>query len=334
MPERLAAPRSLFKGVTSSCKRRVLVYGDSLTAGYYNGGSAFEPYGLQLAKVLAPELDVEVQCCGLIGLGVEEMAKKLRDPQIEDVRHRMGRGISHILAEQGPFDLAIIMGGTNDLAHGIPLPRIMRALQALHGACWEAGVPTAAMTVPPNRGIGRRTAYAKKWRDLNGQITNWAAGVGEIDAPARIVDVEKLVPFGSGQKALLWEKDGLHFSPAGYRQLGSGLASHVQSLLKPSDQPLAIQQNEATDFLKVPGAIRSPVLRQSPRSSQGGETTPVPRRSLRADDSWCAQPKDQSRRQNSWQGYAAVSQARARVQNRYLATQETSRFVNHCFGAI
>jgi len=262
MPECLEAPRNLFNGVSSSCRRRVLVYGDSLTAGYYNGGSAFEPYGLQLAKVLAPELDIEVQCCGLIGLGVEEMAKKLRDPQIEDVRHRVGQGISHILAKQGPFDLAIIMGGTNDLAHGIPLSRIMRALQTLHGACWEAGVPTVAMTVPPNRGVGMRTTYAKNWRDLNGQISNWAAGVGKLGAPASIVDTEKLVPFGSGQKALLWEKDGLHFSPAGSRQLGRGLASHVESLLKPSDQPLAIRRKGATDFLKAPGAFRFAPLRR------------------------------------------------------------------------
>jgi len=260
MPERLEAPRSLFDGVSSSCAWRVLVYGDSLTAGYYNGGTSFEPCGLQLAKVLAPELDVEVQCCGLVGLGVEEMAKKLTDPQIKDVRHRTGQGISHILAEQGPFDLAIIMGGTNDLAHRIPVPRIMRALQALHGACWEVGVPTVAMTVPPNHGVGRKTAYAKNWRDLNGQIANWAAGVSEIDAPAQIGDVEKLVPFGSGQKALLWEKDGFHFSPAGSRQLGTGLASHVDSLLKPSDQPPVIQRSEATDFLKGPGGIRFTAL--------------------------------------------------------------------------
>jgi len=215
MPERLEAPRSLFNGVSLSCERRLLVYGDSLTAGYYNGGTSFEPYGLQLAKALAPELDIEVQCCGLIGLGVEEMAKKLTDPQIEDVRHRMGQGISHILQEQGPFDLAI--SGTNDLAHGIQVPRIMRALQALHGTCWEAGVPTVAMTVPPNHGVGRKTAYAKNWRDLNRQMANWAAGVGEIEALAQIVNVEKLLPLGSGQKAMLSEKDGLHFLPAGSR---------------------------------------------------------------------------------------------------------------------
>jgi len=258
---RLVAPRSFFNGVSSSCARRVLVYGDSLTAGYYNGGTAFEPYGLQLAKVLAPELDVEVQCCGLIGVGVEEMAKNLTDLQIEDVRHRMGRGVSHILAEQGPFDLAIIMGGTNDLAHGTPLPRILRALQALHGACWEVGVPTVAMTVPPNHCVGRRTAYAKNWRDLNRQIASWAVS-GETNAPARIVDVEKLVPFGSGQKALLWERDGLHFSPAGSRQLGSGLASHVESLLKISNQLPAIQRNKAADSVKASGAIKFTALRR------------------------------------------------------------------------
>merc|ERR1712079_195281 len=81
---------------------------------------------------------------------------------------------------------------------------------------------------------------------MGGQIAKWATGVGEMDAPARIVDVEKLVPFGAGQKALLWEKDGLHFSPAGSRQLGRGLASHVESLLKPSDQPPTIQLVQAT----------------------------------------------------------------------------------------
>jgi len=70
---------------------------------------------------------------------------------------------------------------------------------------------------------------------------------------------------------------------------------------------------------------KSEVAWQTPRSSQSGETTPVPRRSLRADDSWCAQPTDQDWGwQNSWEGYEAISQARASVQNRYPATKETS----------
>jgi len=67
---------------------------------------------------------------------------------------------------------------------------------------------------------------------------------------------------------------------------------------------------------------KSEVAWQSPRSSHD-EAAFVHRRSLRADDSWCAPSIDQSWRQTSWQGYAEVSQARASVQNRYPVKQQT-----------
>merc|ERR1719327_192047 len=95
---------------------RVLCYGDSLTAGFYAGGRKFSPYGAALEEAMTAQgLDAEVQIMGLSGHQGSQMVAELEAPvTAADITGRRGKGLGHILDEEGPFDLVILMAGTND----------------------------------------------------------------------------------------------------------------------------------------------------------------------------------------------------------------------------
>jgi hypothetical protein len=81
------------------------------------------------------------------------------------------------LAEQGPFDLVIIMAGTNDVAvPDISVEKALASLKSMHEACWEAGIPTVALSVPESvvTGTSNWPKATKKWHAINKAIANWA----------------------------------------------------------------------------------------------------------------------------------------------------------------
>lgn len=193
-----------------------------------------EPYGLELAKALAPEIDVEMWSCGMSGVTAQAMSTRLHDPSIRDSLHRKGQGICKILADLGPFDLAIIMAGTNDLEESHP-EMIAKNVQMLHEACRNAGVPTVALSIPPS-GFNHSRRL-----DANAGIARWAESRC-ASAPERLFDVAKVLPFpepGTAEEDArwkLWEADELHFSPEGSQSLGRSLAPMVSSLLRQGEE--------------------------------------------------------------------------------------------------
>eukprot|EP00811_Abedinium_folium_P002388 NODE_12190_length_1240_cov_2.490566.p2 GENE.NODE_12190_length_1240_cov_2.490566~~NODE_12190_length_1240_cov_2.490566.p2 ORF type:complete len:194 (+),score=47.85 NODE_12190_length_1240_cov_2.490566:239-820(+) len=165
------------------------------------------------------------------------MAASTDEPEMYDAVYRRGAGIGVILKREGPFDLALIMAGTNDLGRSPNARAVAREVEALHTACHAHGVRTLALSMPPNRLVGRDSGYTAKWRLLNSSLKTWASGSGR--GLTQFVDTAKLVPYTDATEGLLWERDGLHLSPAGSRQLGERLAEYVRPLLggAPAAQP-------------------------------------------------------------------------------------------------
>mmetsp|Transcript_128557 Transcript_128557/g.333271 ORF Transcript_128557/g.333271 Transcript_128557/m.333271 type:complete len:430 (+) Transcript_128557:83-1372(+) len=197
--------------------RRILCYGDSLTAGFAANGQQFEPYGRAMAERLAGAgTACEVAVCGLSGKTAREMVAT-SSTSLADIVGNRGKGLVRALEEDGPFDLVLIMAGTNDMGHGAQPETILQDLQRLHGLCHERGVPTVALAPPPAPVAGSareqmRQRFTAKLRALSQGMERMVACVD----PADIVPASALG---------LWEQDGLHFTPAGSRQFGAGLAS-------------------------------------------------------------------------------------------------------------
>lgn len=221
---------------------RLLAYGDSLTAGYYDHGDRFLPYASVLAELLAPDFDVEVWVCGLSSFTASRMVQGLAQRSLKDGVGRRGQGLQAILAEKSSssnpfFDLVLLMAGTNDLASKSERAvRICNNIKALHAVCHEYNVPTVALSVPPNAVMAlqsrseQKKAYKVRWNQLQEQLEAWATGAGAREGVAQFVDTQQLVPFS--EDSGYWEADGLHLSPEGSRQLGRGLASQLGMLLR------------------------------------------------------------------------------------------------------
>eukprot|EP00928_Gymnodinium_smaydae_P082404 TRINITY_DN65746_c0_g1_i1.p1 TRINITY_DN65746_c0_g1~~TRINITY_DN65746_c0_g1_i1.p1 ORF type:complete len:495 (-),score=65.56 TRINITY_DN65746_c0_g1_i1:203-1651(-) len=240
MPERYRASISMDDLEVAPPRRRILAYGDSLTAGFCDDGDRFEPYGSVFCEALAPAIDAEVFVCGLSGLEAADMAMTLTRRKIEDCVGRVGSGLRRILVEEGPFDLVLIMAGTNDLGDPKqPAAPIATTVKALHTACHCEGVRTVVLSVPPSDGLLSDRSYQKRWSRVNSLLKTWALGEGVQEGVALYVDTATIVPFETGR---FWEDDGLHLSPSGSAHLGSSLARLLVPLL--AEIPPSLSANE------------------------------------------------------------------------------------------
>lgn len=205
---------------TSALRPRVLAYGDSLTAGFCDGGATFAPYGPTLAR----ELGVGVRVHGLSGWTAGEMRAEAHNPAC---RVRVGPPAAGIAVAARNCTLAIVMAGTNGLgsamASAARLQELVRDIVALHVLCHEAGCRTVCVGIPQSAFQSTFRQAADACRRVNAALEDWAAA----ESRATYVDCPVEYSLADG----LWETDGLHMTPAGYRALALGLAPTVRGVL-------------------------------------------------------------------------------------------------------
>lgn len=226
---------------------RIGLYGDSLTAGF----PSYEPYGNSLVSTLADEgVSAEVIGCGLSGLTAVELARGLDELKLRDHFGRVGPGLRSFIAEKGPFDLVMIMAGTNDVANPhSTVKEVLASLKSMHKACWEASTPTVALSVPESSvtGTAQFPQAAKKWHAVNNALSAWAcAEEGELSLTSPfLVKTARLLSFDKAARARgLWDPDGLHFTVTGSRAFGSNLAPIVKSHLQGEMQDSVFAEDE------------------------------------------------------------------------------------------
>lgn len=227
---------------------RILCYGDSLTAGYYDGGRRFSPYGKALEGALTSlGFQCEVSINGLSGHRADQMVAELNSPVCQDICGKFGKGLAHILDNDGHFDLVILMAGTNDFGFNSNLKSIQNYICGLHDACHVRGVPTVVLAAPcntPNMRIGL-SQMLRQWANSQNQVLNF-------------FDPEEVIP---RHKPSYWEPDRVHFTPSGSRTLGLYLAPAIAQILQGLGQ-------------RPEGPTQVPQVQRTPRAgiSQGRET--------------------------------------------------------------
>ena len=202
-----------------SQRARILAYGDSLIAGFRQHGLRFTLYAQALTDELTPQIDADIVMCGLSSVTAQQLASNVGARHVYNGCGRVGQGLGHIFKEQGPFDLVIIMAGTNDLGGSTHPEAFTQDVLALHVTCHRAGVRTVILSVHPNSGTNREVPrchlYASRWESLNLRLDQKCCS---DDGNAAFVDTSKIVPFGD-----LFEPDGLHFNEKGSRRLGMSI---------------------------------------------------------------------------------------------------------------
>mmetsp|Transcript_117724 Transcript_117724/g.333096 ORF Transcript_117724/g.333096 Transcript_117724/m.333096 type:complete len:479 (+) Transcript_117724:60-1496(+) len=212
---------------------RILVYGDSLTAGYPD----YAPYAKALIDTCASVgMELTVVGCGLCGFTANDMRRHLHSRGVKDSCRRVGIGLVKLLedesADNGPFSLVLLMAGTNDILEGTSSPeQIASDITSLHEACHKYGVHTALLSIPD---LGRERDHTQRVlrRLVNDQLKEWACGpAGRL---THFVDSAELLPYDDSALACdAWESDGIHFSETGSDMFGTALAPQLLHWLRP-----------------------------------------------------------------------------------------------------
>ena len=198
--------------------KRILAFGDSLTEGYLENGARFHPYTTELEKLLNSHSfngeRFQVINEGMSGeCAFVEMNTRL--PVVLD---------SFILR----FDLALVLGGTNDLRKLDCAKTINVAYEviSLHKTLHKRGITTVVITIPEYDDTNlseQRQDYDpkeyKKIRDIvNNKLRNFAK---KNPSKTLLCDLAKLYPMhslNSTQHKQLWE-DTVHPSEYGYNKI-------------------------------------------------------------------------------------------------------------------
>lgn len=197
---------------------RILAFGDSLTEGWCDFGSKFHPYTRKLQSLiqsLSNAKSVDVVNRGVSGETTDQMNSRL--------------GL--VLDKDGPFDLVIILGGTNDLGFslnkdGEPL---FRRLRSLHELALRHSPLSVAVTIPETgyEALDQFTALREKRLQVNNLLKNY---VQDYDSKMLLCDLSTKLPrkFLSDEDRRKFWADDLHFTPAGYDRMGEIIFENIK----------------------------------------------------------------------------------------------------------
>ena len=187
---------------------RILAFGDSLTEGWCDFGTKFHPYTRKLQTLvesLSKSVDVVNQ--GVSGETTGQMCERL----------------PLVLDKDGPFDLVIILAGTNDL--GLSLNKdgepLFQRLKSLHELALRHSPLSIAVTIPETgyETMDRFTALKEKRLLVNTLLKKYVQDCG---SKIILSDLSTRLPRESlshEDRRKFWA-DGLHFTPAGYDRMG------------------------------------------------------------------------------------------------------------------
>lgn len=260
-------------GPTSTRQKRVLCYGDSNTVGFCQGGQRYQPYGQTLSEALAAAgTPCEVTVCGLCGLTSEEMDVGMQSEMLKPPIGPSGKGLIHLLDVDGPFDLVIIMAGTNDLGSFKNNNATQAHVARLHDACHKRGVPTVNLGPPQVITVAEVRSARQHLVDL---MATWASKTPDV---VLNLDSEDVL---ARSATCFWEPDGIHLSSQGSKELGRLLASKVSPFLgqqSPSDGPTR-SEAAATAHHRSCSPVRPRNSALAPAANRARSSSPIRHRS-------------------------------------------------------
>lgn len=208
-----------------SSVKRILCYGDSLTAGFCLRGAKFVPYANFLKNKLSSNgLNVEIDHYGFSGWTTQQLLSNSDKDVLKDFTGHKGPGLKKAL-ENEKYDLLILMAGTNDLGHGKTAEDIFKNIETLAEFSLAANVSVLHVGIPDSAFLYRSSEARVKRDDVNKQMKNFAKSSKE-----QMITYTPC-PFDFSPNSPNFDTDGLHFSEIGYQALGEGLSGVVSNLL-------------------------------------------------------------------------------------------------------
>ena len=198
-------------------EKRILCVGDSITEGYYNGGTAFHPYTKRLSALLNAEQNHITYIVYNEGKSGECI-----DP---DMIKRMPL----LMEKYKPLNLVIILGGTNDLTKKhCNEQNLFDNIKTLHEMVHKLGIKTVAVTIPDSNApmLPGRSEKESVWETVNDKVRDYAKGKDNVI----LCDLAEELPYrtmNDDEKKLFWDDD-LHFTPMGYDKMAEVIYDVIQ----------------------------------------------------------------------------------------------------------
>jgi len=216
----MSKSKSFVAEALSTDSKRILCYGDSLTAG--TSPPLFDnfPYAPHLERVLKNQYmeKAVVRHRGLPGWTSKQMV-------VEVNGETAGLRTAIKAVKDPPLALVIILAGTNDLGYEKSATPILDSIISLHLTCYDEGIAkTLAIGIPPSGYQSVSTDAAALAKEVN-------RGLSEFCEARPDQAVYTPFPFDYVQGGENWSPDGLHFSAKGYEALGESLAPTVAKVL-------------------------------------------------------------------------------------------------------
>ena len=198
-------------------EKKILCVGDSITEGYYNGGTAFHPYTKKLSELLNAErndVTYTVYNEGKSG---------------EFVNPDMIKRMPLLMDKYKPLNLVIIIGGTNDCTKKkCNVQNLFDGIKTLHEIAHKDGVKTVAVTIPDSNApmLPGRNEKEDVWEGVNDNIRDFANGNEKVI----LCDLAGELPYrtmNDDERKLFWD-DNLHYTPMGYDKMAEIIYDVIQ----------------------------------------------------------------------------------------------------------
>jgi lysophospholipase L1-like esterase len=226
-----------------AAEKRVFCFGDSLTAGTSPPGHEMYPYALNLETALelqdagppgAAIVATNVHFRGYPGwtasllrtdAGLDSILTKFEQLRTEEHVDQNDPDLDHL---PPPFDVVIVLAGTNDMAHESDPEIIFQSIRGIHEMALAKGCPTIALGIPPSGWQAQSEPARTLATSVNEKLASWASSTtSSIFLPFPIEIFDRSTGY--------WSVDGLHLSQSGYKFLGTSLAPIVAEILWKDD---------------------------------------------------------------------------------------------------
>jgi len=197
---------------------KILCYGDDFTSDFSAQGQTSRPYGRTLEDTLnALGVKCKVSIHAIRGMTARQMAESMDAAKVDDARGHTVKGLSQLLANEGPHDLAIIMAGSWDMVSGAAKEQIVRNVAMLHSACHACRVPSIC--------LAPTSPVKANQHEVNKALGDWVQKAHMVLA---FIDTDICVPRTTQS---YWDVDGVLLTPAGSNTLGNQLVAKVLPVL-------------------------------------------------------------------------------------------------------
>lgn len=211
------------------------VYGDDLPGATVRclvlGDSAAVGYGMPSADLTPPAL-IGLSLSHLLDAPVAVHSEAVVGARSEHLREQVNRGLTF------KPDVAVIVIGTNDITHWVPIATSVKRLGVAVRRLVDAGCDVVVGTVP-DLGTIRPIPQPLRWiAQQNGRRLARAQTVAVVSAGGRAVSLGDLIgPLFAERSDVMFGTDRFHPSAAGYANMVSVLVPSLAAAIREPEEP-------------------------------------------------------------------------------------------------